>query len=115
MSWDSLEPMFNNFYQSHVEYEKFSYGEQKIELRNKRQTLLLTNDDVVEKETDGDLHKKGTDMTAVVAKTEKMVVFSKKGEGEVAPKFKHCGLTHVGRCAKQSNVQTKYDQVAPFV
>jgi hypothetical protein len=33
--WGSFAPVFNDFYQTHVEYEKL-YGEQKIEVRNKR-------------------------------------------------------------------------------
>ena len=39
----------NDYYKAHVEYEKIN-GEQKISLRNKRQALILTNDDVLEKE-----------------------------------------------------------------
>jgi hypothetical protein len=113
LSWGSLAPVFNDFYQAHVEYEKL-YGEQKIEVRNKRQTLLLTNADVMEKEVPGDLHKKGTTMAAAAAATQKLVAFAKKVEEVGAPECKHCGLTHVGRCTKQVNVQTKYDQVAPF-
>ncbi len=114
LSWGSLAPVFNDFYQAHVEYEKL-YGEQKIELRNKRQALLLTNGDVLEKEAAGGLCKKGTAMTAAAAETQKLVAFAKKGEEMGAPERKHCGLTHVGRCTKQANVQTKYDQASPFV
>jgi hypothetical protein len=66
LNWGSLVPAFNDFYQVHVEYEKL-YGEQKIELRNKRQALLLTNGDVLEKKAGGDLRKKGTAMTVVAA------------------------------------------------
>jgi hypothetical protein len=87
--------VFNDFYQTHVEYEKF-YGEQKIELRNKRQTLLLTNDDVLEKEVAGVLCKKGTTMAAAAAETKKLVAFAKKGAEVGATEWKHCGLTHVG-------------------
>ena len=43
------------------------------------------------------------------------MAFTKKGEEAGAPECKHCGLTHTGRCTKQANVQTKYDQAAPFV
>jgi hypothetical protein len=106
--------VFNDFYQAHVEYEKL-YGEQKIELRNKWQILVLTNDDVLEKEAAGGLSKKGTDMAAAAAETQKLVAFAKKGEEAGAPECKYCGLTHMGRCTKQANVQTKYDQAAPFV
>ena len=49
LSWGSLAPVFDDFYQAHVQYQKL-YGEQKIELRNKRQALLVTNGDVLEKE-----------------------------------------------------------------
>jgi hypothetical protein len=54
--------------------------EKKIEMRNKEQTLILTNDDVleilhtsqspspVEKETVGDLCKKGTTMASLLPK-----------------------------------------------
>jgi hypothetical protein len=77
--------------------------------------LLLTNGDVLEKETAGGLRKKGTAMGAATAETEKLVAFAKKGEEAGAPECKHCGLTHVGRCTKQANVQTKYHQAAPFV
>ena len=114
LSWVSLAPVFDDFYQAHVEYEKL-YGEQKIELRNKRQALLHTNCDVLEKEAAGGLRKKGTAMAAAAAETRKLVAFAKKGEEAGAPECKHYGLTHVGRCTKQANVQTKYDQAAPFV
>ncbi len=97
-----------------MEYEKL-YGEQKIELRNKWQVLSLTNGDVLEKEAAGGLHKKGTVMAAAAAETQKLVAFSKKGEESGATESKHDGLTHLGRCTKQANVQTKYDQAAPFV
>ncbi len=86
-----------------MQYEEI-YEKQKIELRNKWQTLLLTDGDVLEKETAGDLRKKGTDMAAAIAETEKLVAFAKKGEETGAPECKHCGLTHVGRCTKQTNV-----------
>ncbi len=91
------------------------YGEQKIELRNKWQALLLTNGDVLEKEAAGGLRKKGTTMAAAAAETQKLVAFAKKGEEAGAPECKHYGLTHLGCCTKQANVQTKYDQAAPFV
>ncbi len=65
LSWVSLAPVFDDFYQAHVEYEKL-YGEQKIELRDKRQALLLTNGDVLEKEAAGGLRKKGTAMAVKV-------------------------------------------------
>ena len=54
-------------------------------------------------------------MTAAAAETQKLVAFAKKGEESDAPECNHGGLTHVGRCTKQVNVQTKYDQLAPFV
>ena len=77
--------------------------------------MLLTNDDVLEKESAGGLRKKGTTMAATAAETQKLVTFAKKGEEAGASECKHCDLTHVGRCTKQANVQTKYDQTAPFV
>ncbi len=102
LSWGSLTLVFNDFYQTHVEYEKL-YGEPKIEIRNKWQTLLLTNGNVLEKEAVGRLRKKGTVMTVAAAETEKRVTFAKKGEEADALESKHCGLTHVGRCTKQAN------------
>jgi hypothetical protein len=57
LSWSTFEPVFNDCYKTHVEYEKIN-GEQKIILRNKRQTVLLTNDDTLEEETDGGPWKK---------------------------------------------------------
>jgi hypothetical protein len=77
--------------------------------------LILTNDDVLEKEAAGDLRKKGTVMATTASETEKLVAFAKKGEEPDTLECKHCGLTHVGRFTKQANLQTKCDQVAPFV
>ena len=108
LSWSSLKPVFNDYYKAHVEYEKIN-GEQKISLRNKRQVLLLTNDDVLEKEAAGGPRKKGTAMVAAAVETEKLVAFAKRGEEAGAPECKHYGLTHTGRCTKQANVQTKYN------
>ncbi len=79
LSWSSFAPVFDDFYQAHVEYEKV-YGEQKIDLRNKRHALLLTSGDVMEKEAAGVLRKKGTAMAADAAETQKVVTFGKKGE-----------------------------------
>ncbi len=70
---------------------------------------------MLEKETVGDRRKKVTTMVTATAETEKLVTFVKKGEEASAPEWKHYGLTHMGRCTKQVNVQTKYDQSTPFV
>ena len=60
LSWITFAPVFNDFYQAHVQYEQL-HGEPKINLRNKRQAELLTNGDVREggcwrpaQERDGD-------------------------------------------------------------
>ncbi len=110
-SWDALSPIFDAFYKAHVEYEK-DKGELKFLARNKRQLLLLANGDVQE-EGDGGLRKK--DMTMVAAAdTEKVVSFAKKDEVG-ARKCRSCRFSHTGSCTQQTNVQTKYDQAAPFI
>ena len=46
--------------------------------------------------------------------TDKIVSFAKKDEAG-ARKCGSCGFSHLGPCTQQANVQTKYDQAAPFV
>ncbi len=75
--------------------------------------MLLTNGDVQEKEGAGGLRKKDMAMVTVTD-TEKVVPFDKKDEVG-AHKCGSCGFSHTGPCTQQTNVQTKYDQAAPFI
>ena len=89
------------------------YGDQKISLRNKKKSMILTNGDVYKETTSGQ-RKKG--MTMVTAsETEKLVAFAKKNEEAGVAVCKHCGLAQKGRCTKQENVQTSLDRFAPLL
>ena len=57
LCWTTLAPVFDEFYKVHVVYEQ-AYGDQKIALRNKKETMLLTNGDVYKEATSGQ-RKKG--------------------------------------------------------
>ena len=63
LCWTTLAPVFDDFYKTHVTYDK-TWGEQKIDQRNKKQVLLLTNGDVYKEAASGQ-RKKG--MTMVTA------------------------------------------------
>ena len=52
LSWSTLAPVFDEFYKTHVAYEK-AWREKKIDQRNKKKTLLITNGDVLYKDAAG--------------------------------------------------------------
>ena len=113
LSWSSLEPVLNDYTKAHVEYEKLN-GEQKIILRNKRLALLLTNDDVLEKETEGGPRKKRTAMVAATVETEKLVVFAKKGRGSGSVRMQALRSDSYGTLHKAGERADKVRSVGTF-
>ena len=114
LSWTTLAAVFDEFYEAHVEYER-THGRAKIDARNQKQVLLLTNGtEPRANEAAAGQRKKGVTFMAA-AEEGKMVAFARKGEEAGAAGCPSCGLSHRGPCTKQENMCAKYDQAAPYM